>query len=188
MSIFKLLTRRRLPAIRFRPRRTTHKDWQALLIRVGVYDWHLVTRRGYGVSLWGINNLGVFIPWWEKLSWYGDLLVIKRRQPNATAPEVSHLAPVESNVLARCQALVSHCAATKFDDGTARTPGWFTIRTRGSAWEIEIKDPETCCRLVIIQQTLDDALALATCLLDAEDAPWETDQWLTAARAKQKRK
>lgn len=188
MSIFKLLTRRRLPAIRFRPRRRCSKDWQALLVRVGPFHWHLVTRQGFGVTLWGVNYDGHFQPWWSNLSWYGDLLMVKRRQANPTAPEVAHLAPVESNVLGKCMALVSHCAATKYDDGTPRQPGWLTIRTRGSAWEIEIKDPETCSRLVVIQQTIDDALALATVLLDAEDAPWEADQWLVAAKAKQKRK
>lgn len=188
VSVFLLLTRRRLPAIRFRPRRRSSRDWQAFLIKVGPWHWHLVARQGFGVSLWGVNYEGVFIPWWSNLSWYGDLLMVKRRQPSAAAPEVSHLAPVESDTLSRCQSLVSHCAATKYDDGTPRQPGWFTVRTRGSAWEIEIKDPETCSRLVVIQQTLDDALALATCLLDAEDAPWEADQWLTASKAKQRKK
>jgi len=95
---------------------------------------------------------------------------------------------VESDVFAKLHALVAHCAATKYDDGEPRKPGWFTVRTRGSAWEVEVKDPETACRLVIVQQTLDDALALAHVLLETEDAPWEPDQWLAAANAKNKKK
>lgn len=188
MPVYIVLTRARVKAMARKPRRTAPKVWQAYLLPVKGGHAHLVTHPRLGVTLWGFNRLGVFVPWWKNLSWYGDLLVIKRRKQAADGQPVTHLAPMETNLLANHLALVTHCAATQFDDGTPRKPGWFTVRTRGSAWEVEIKDPETCSRLVVIQQTIDDVLALAVVLLDAEDAPWERDPWLQQQAAKSKKK
>lgn len=188
MGLWKVLTRKRRHGTPPRPRKHTFKDWTACLIRVGRFTWKVVSRRNFGTTLWSFDLDGLAVEMWPCCSWYGDLLVIKRRSAETKATEVGHLAPIESDILSKCHALVAHCAATKYDDGTPRQPGWWTVRTRGSAWELEIKDPETCCRLVIVQQTLDDALALAQTLLETEDAPWEADQWLTAAKAKQRKK
>jgi len=85
--------------------------------------------------------------------------------------------------------LVAHCADIKYDDGQARQPGWITIKTMGSAWVVECKDPDTTAVLRVVQATLDDALALASVLLESEEAPWEQDKWLqqqklTSARKK----
>jgi hypothetical protein len=103
----------------------------------------------------------------------------------ADAP--SHLAAVESVLFSRLQPLVSHCTDTRYDTGEARQVGWWTVKTMGSAWVVEVKDPDTCSRLVVVQQTLDDALMLASVLLESEEAPWEPDPWLTAAKAKRKK-
>jgi len=94
---------------------------------------------------------------------------------------------MESVILAKYHSLVAHCAATRYDDGDPRQPGWFTVKTLGSAWLVEVKDPDTCARLVVIQATLDDAITLAALLLDSEECPWEPDPWLTAAKAKKKK-
>lgn len=144
-------------------------------------SWWLVTKRGFGVTVWATIHDGLVNPFWFGLTWYGDLLMVKRRKAVQPADAPAHLAPMESNIFSKCHPLVSHCAATKYEDGEVRKPGWFTIRTRGSAWEIEIKDPDTCSRLVVIQASLDDALALASVLLESEEAPWEPDQWLMKA-------
>ena len=170
-----------------RPRKWSSKEWRGCILRVGPRDWHVVSKLGWGITLWAVYFDGYCIPWWPALSWYGDLLM-KKRTPRAESGDVpAHLAAMETNVLHRCSALVEHCAATRYDDGTARQPGWWTVRTRGSSWEIEIKDPDTCSRLVVIQTSLDDALALAQALLSAEDAPWEPDPWLRASQAKKKK-
>ena len=112
---------------------------------------------------------------------------MKKKKPAQAEAGVQHLAPVESTVLGRHQSLVNHAAVVRYDDGDVRQPGWVTIKTMGSAWVVEIKDPDTAMRLTVIQATLDDALTLASLLLDAEEAPWEPDPWLMKAKAQKKK-
>jgi len=143
---------------------------------------------GFGVSVWAYQKLGYSVHFWVGSTWYGDVEMIKRRQAGPKSSEAKHLAAMETNVFAKLLPLVEQCASTKYDDGTERRPGWFTVRTRGSAWEVEVKDPDTASRLVVIQQNLDDALALAVVLLESEDAPWEADPWLAKQNAASRRK
>jgi hypothetical protein len=89
-----------------------------------------------------------------------------------------HLAAVESNVFGQLLELVKHCCITRYDDGDPRKPGWFTIKTMGSAWVVQVKDPDAALSLTATGQTLDDALTLADLLLGSEEAPWEPDQFL----------
>lgn len=89
-----------------------------------------------------------------------------------------HLAAVESNVFTKLPALVAHCAVTKYDDGDPRRPGWFTVKTMGSAWIVQVKDPDAALSLSATGQSLDDALILADLLLSSEEAPWEPDNFL----------
>lgn len=89
-----------------------------------------------------------------------------------------HLAPVESEILGKLPNLVAHCCLTKYEDGEARKPGWFTVKTLGAAWIVECKDPDACARLTATADTLDNALVLADMLLGAEEAPWENDPFL----------
>lgn len=113
---------------------------------------------------------------------------MKKRKPRAADEAVpEHLAAVESNLFASLLPLVAHCADTRYDDGTARVPGWWTVKTMGSAWIVEVKDPDTCSRLVVVQQSIDDALTLASVLLESDDAPWEPDPWMKAQQAKKRK-
>jgi len=112
----------------------------------------------------------------------------RRKKPDGVVPDVEHLAFMESDVFAKLHALVAHCACIKYEDGTARKPGWWTLKTMGSAWVVEVKDPDTCSVLRVVQQTVDDALVLACKLLDSDDAPWEPDQWLRQQASKGKGK
>lgn len=89
-----------------------------------------------------------------------------------------HLAAMESKVLDKFFNLVAHCAITKYDDGDPRRPGWITLKTMGSAWVLEAKDPDSCSRMTASAGTLDDALTLLDLLLGSEEAPWEPDPWL----------
>jgi len=99
-------------------------------------------------------------------------------QVSTSASGVKHLAPLESDVLGRLHALVAHCGVTRYDDGDPRRPGWFTVSTLGSAWKVVVKDPDGCCQLSAVANTLDDALALADLLVSSEEAPWEPDPFL----------
>lgn len=103
------------------------------------------------------------------------------------AGAASHLAPVESNILDKVPSLVSHCCVTRYEDGEPRQPGWFTVKTLGSSWAVQVKDPDACASLQAIGATLDDALILAEMLLSSESAPWEVDRFLVQQRAGKKK-
>jgi len=100
----------------------------------------------------------------------------------------THLAAVESDLLQKCPELVKHCCVTRYEDGEPRKPGWFTVKTMGSAWVVQVKDPDSCLSLSATQQTLDDALCLADLLLGSTEAPWEPDAFLRQQGAKAKPK
>lgn len=119
-----------------------------------------------------------------------DRVKAMKRRGSATTPAdgASHLAPLESQVFGKLHPLVAHCAVVKYDDGEPRKPGWFTVKAMGAAWVVEVKDPDSCSRLVCVGNTLDDALALASVLLESAEAPWEPDTWLAQQAAKQKTK
>lgn len=104
----------------------------------------------------------------------------------AASDGVKHLAAMETNVFSKLQGLVAHCAVTRYDDGDPRKPGWFTVKTMGSAWVIQVKDPDTCLQLSAVGQSLDDALALIDILLTSEEAPWEPDPFARSQQAKKK--
>lgn len=89
-----------------------------------------------------------------------------------------HCAPIESEVLREHLPLVEHCCMTQYDDGSPRVPGWFTVRTQGRAWIIDVKNPETLLSFRVLAESLDEALETAALLLAAEEAPWEPDPWL----------
>lgn len=112
----------------------------------------------------------------------------RKRQGEKAANLALHLAPLESNVFSAFHPLVAHCAVTQYDDGEPRRPGWITFKTMGSSWVLEAKDPDSCSRLVVVQTTLDDALALLSVLLESEEAPWEPDPWLMQQAAKERKK
>lgn len=114
--------------------------------------------------------------------------MVKRRVKGTAESNAHHVAAVDSVTFGQLHALVAHCAATKYDDGESRKPGWFTVKTMGAAWVVEVKDPDTSSRLVCVQQTLDDVLRLASMLLESEEAPWEPDPWLMQQAARNKKK
>lgn len=89
-----------------------------------------------------------------------------------------HLAAMETNVFTALPNLTAHCAITRYDNGSPRRPGWFTVKTQGSAWVIQLKEPDSALQMTCHGQTLDDALSLAELLLGADSAPWEPDPFL----------
>jgi len=130
---------------------------------------------------------GLFLPLVDEWS-IMVTLVKRKRQADSSAVASKHIAPLESVVLGRFQQLVNHCAITQYDDGEPRKAGWFTVKTMGSSWVLEFKDPDSTSRLVVVAATLDDALALAQILLESEEAPWEPDPWLKSQTTREAKK
>lgn len=106
----------------------------------------------------------------------------------ATEGKVVHAAALESNVFTKLHQLVAHCAVTRYDDGEPRRPGWFTVKTMGALWVVQVKDPDAAASLSATGATLDDALVLADLLLSAPDAPWEPDPFLASPPARGRKK
>lgn len=115
---------------------------------------------------------------------------VKKRVVGAAASSPDgpvHLAALESGIFSSLHPIVRHCAVVRYDTGEARTPGKLFLETLGSAWKLAATDPDTCSKLQVVSQNLDDALALLSLLLDAEDTPWEVDQY-AVNRSRQKKK
>jgi len=96
----------------------------------------------------------------------------------ATAGAPQSLAALDSTVFGKLPNVVAHCSITRYDDGDPRRPGWFTVKTMGAAWVVQVKDPDAGASLSATASSLDDALALADLLLGSDDAPWEPDPFL----------
>jgi len=101
---------------------------------------------------------------------------------------VKNLAAVETELLGDHLAIVEHCCCLQYEDGSPRLPGWVTIRTTGAAWQVTVKDPDSCSSFTVVAKTIDEAISNASLLLACEEAPWEPDAYLSAAAAKSKKK
>lgn len=109
---------------------------------------------------------------------------MKRPQMNGNADNGKHVAAVETEILHAYLPLVEHCCVTAYDDGSIRQPGWFTVRTVGRAWVLDVKDPDTCLSFRVLAETLDEVLESAALLLAGDAAPWEPDPWLRQRNGK----
>lgn len=114
--------------------------------------------------------------------------IMKKRSIPQNDGGQKHLASVESDLMDKCHGIIRHCAITQYDSGEPRKPGWITIKTFGSAWQIEAKDPDSCLVLRVVENSLDEALALMTLLLESDEAPWEPDLWLMQQQGKKSKK
>lgn len=104
---------------------------------------------------------------------------VKKRTPSVPGvPSVRHRAPVESEILCKLLPLVEHCCVTQYDDGDPREPGWWTLKTMGSAWIIQVKDPDSGSSFQCVAETCDKALETAALLLSCDEAPWAPDPFL----------
>lgn len=112
---------------------------------------------------------------------------MKKKAGALTHSDSKHLAPIESNYFSQLLALVEHAAVRKYDDGDPREPGWFTIKTQGAAWVVQVKDPDSACSFSAVGETLDKALETAVLLLGCDEAPWEPDSFLAASKARKKK-
>lgn len=171
-----------------RPRHwTPRKRFALTLILLDIrVECFYTPRRGYHISRvlklrGGLRLVYSFPP--------PEVSAVKKKVPGSasSASLASHLAPLESSVFGTLFNLVSHCCVTRYDDGDPRQPGWFTVKTLGSAWAVQVKDPDSCCQMQAIGNTLDDALGLADLLLGSDEAPWEPDPWAKKKAAEKKK-
>lgn len=172
---------------RSRPRKWTGRSsFRLYLFRLDntcVIDYR--PRIGYQATAWFRGRVfsGEPLHKWPLVE---QIVKKKNAAGSASGETPRHLAAMETAVFSRLMALVEHCGITRYDDGDSRRPGWFTVKTLGAAWVIQVKDPDSCSQLQATAGTLDDALALAQLLLEAEEAPWEPDQWLQNQKKKSK--
>ena len=170
--------------MRSRPRNWLSRDWTAYQLRVGSLFIQVVGRKWWGLTAWSSVRVPMPVRDYHNAESYREIDMKKRTGAAASASAGLHLAAVESNVFGRLHPIVAHCCHTQYDDGTQRKPGWVTVKTMGSAWVVEAKDPDTCSRLTVVQSSLDDALALLSVLLESEEAPWESDPWMKQSAAR----
>lgn len=112
----------------------------------------------------------------------------KRVAKGTVSGDAKHLAPMETNRLADVMPLVEHCCIRKYDDGDPREPGWFTVKTIGSSWAVQVKDPDGAVSFTAVGATLDQAMETAALLLACEEAPWEPDSFLASSKARKNKK
>lgn len=161
-----------------------------LQIRLSHRWYHVqwLPREGYWVTRSGLSGAPV-----TEYDYYaprpeGDRMI--RRIAAAPGGTILPALPSTSTLMPKLPGLRAFLAETAYDDGSARTPGYVTIRNRAIAYEVTVYDPDSGARLSARGPTLDQALGLVEQLLGVADAPWERDQYLSdqlAKRSKRKR-
>lgn len=114
---------------------------------------------------------------------------VKKRKAAATpgpGDGPKHLAPIDTKLLASFPNLILFTSVVRYDDGDPRTPGWFQVKTDGSAWKVILKEPDTLSQMTLLGNTLDDAFTLAEMYAASDDAPWEPDLWARKNATKKK--
>lgn len=157
--------------------RLWYRDKKLLLLRrygVGIHCFRIVTSDV-------VLSPEMFSGAWKELS------AMKRKKQPSAKSDVNHLAPMESEVFGRFLSILAHMADLRYEDGSPRAPGTVLMKTMGAAWVVVCKDPDECLQMTIIQATFDDAVTLTALMLESEDAPWETDPWAAAAKAKKRK-
>lgn len=111
---------------------------------------------------------------------------MKKKLVGSGGPAPRHLAAMESALFTQHMALLEHMALTAYEDGDARQPGFITLRTLGSAWVFDVKDPDTGLSFRILDQQFDKGLDLVQLLLACDEAPWTKDPFLNLNGRKKK--
>lgn len=137
----------------------------------------------------GVRLCFAVVAWWSRRSGRSvfEESVVKRRVPGVQKKSEDgtlHLASLEGRFAETYPAIAKHCAVKQYDDGTPRQTGWITVKTVGSAWVIQVKDPDSCLSFACHEQSLDNALLLVDMLLASDEAPWEQDTYLKQQQKK----
>lgn len=175
-------TRRRV--CRWSPRRG--ERWLRLLLPRAWWLLQWLPREGWWITSAGEAGTPFDAPTYSSPRYQGDAM--KRRQAaepgKATVPPL----PATSTHWPKLPTIREFITATSYDDGSARQPGYLTVRNRTTTMEVTLYDPDSGSRLVCRGPSLDEALVLAEKLLGAEEAPWEVDNYLQQQLAKSKKK
>lgn len=173
---YRVLTFRKRSAIRRGGQRLP--QWGEKWLYVAMRDvWLLVrwkSRRGY-VPVALLDAHGPMHPAIETWGHPDETMPIKKRVPDGHMPVVPALS-VDTAVFKKLPLVMEFLAATAYEDGTMRTPGYYTMRNRLVEYELTFYDPDAGMRLVIRHREHDKCWFGAEVLLGAADAPWEVDR------------
>lgn len=167
---------------RWSPRRG--ERWLRLVLPRAWWLIQWLPREGWWIVAAGDAGTPYAAPTYSSPRYQGDAM--KRRQQAQPGQASVPALPSTSTHWPKLASIREFLAATSYDDGTARVPGYLTVRNRTTTFEITLYDPDSGSRLVCRGGTLDEALALAEKLLGVEEAPWEPDNYLQAQLAKKR--
>lgn len=158
--------------------------------------WYVAFARQWLCCYWqkhqGIRLLGLVSavpPDHETIEQWGqvrEFMAIKKRVSVGELPAIPALA-VDNVVLRKMPLLVEFLTATAYEDGSARTPGYFTVRNRTIEFEVTLYDPDSASRIAIRARELDKVFFGVEAILGAQEAPWEPDQYLLRIQPKKKK-
>lgn len=153
------------------------------------YVVHWASHKGCWARSWGRSSIDDLIP----ISMYPrpEEQSMKRRSPPVDGPAIVAPLPSASTLWPKLPATRAFIHDTAYEDGTARIPGYITIRNKVTTIEITYYDPDSGTRLPCRGSTLDQALTLGEQLLGVEEAPWEVDKYLMeqlVAKSKNRRR
>lgn len=177
--------RRRLHGVR--PRRWLPKRRCQFYVKAGGRTYLLTSLPWKGICVVGMWTTCTPLVHLEPPRYSWEFPSMKKKLGKLEDKLVKHLAALESEILRGLLPLLEHCAVRQYDDGDPREPGWFTVRTQGAAWVVQVKDPDSACSFAAVAETLDKALESAALLLSCDDAPWEPDSFLMASKAKKRK-
>ena len=171
-----------------RPKRWAGRAWASwYVVTAGLKVWG-ATRQHVGSVLTGYEDDGEYFPLYDHMSLTEIVAMQRRKVADGQGEGTNSAASIETKPISRIGSLVSHCAVTRYSDGSPRTPGRVTIETRGAVWQVSCTDPDTCAVLRANGPTLHEALMTAALLLESEDTLWEPAPWLRGDDKKRRRK
>ena len=147
---------------------------------------HWVAHQGYRPRAL-VSAVGPSHETLETWSLPGDEVAIKKRTVTE-GPIILPMLGTDTVCLKKCPALVEFLTATAYEDGSARQPGYFTVRNRVFEFEVTLYDPDAGQRVVIRAREIDKMFQGAEAVLVAVDAPWEPDLYLQGRLPKKKKK
>lgn len=148
--------------------------------------WHWRPRVGYVIRALGNGSVPGRDATYERTLGDEDVGFTKRVAAGEKLPAPQ--LPQETKVLAKLPMLAAFVADVTYEDGSARTPGYFTMRNRVFTYEVTLYDPDAAQRVAVRDTTIDAVLAAANELLKAPDAPWEPDNYLQSQLPKNRKK
>lgn len=103
---------------------------------------------------------------------------MKKPNKGGSGSDARHLAALESALFSQHLPVLEHLAVTRYDDGDPRVNGWIRFGVLGSAWTMDVKDPQTQLAFRLVDQSVDSLWNTAALLLGCEEAPWVHDPYL----------